>query len=84
MKPIIGITSNYDSRDTVGLVTQMGADGQDWDFLASDYAAAVQEAGGIVMMPLEGDGMDYDRTTAILAATPECMEQALALFRKHL
>lgn len=50
MKPIIGITSNYDSRDTVGLVTQMGADGQDWDFLASDYAAAVQEAGGIPLI----------------------------------
>ena len=52
MKPIIGITSNYDSRDTVGLVTQMGADGQDWDFLASDYVRSVQEAGGIpVIIP---------------------------------
>jgi len=53
-----------------------------WDYAAGSLI--VQEAGGIVMMPLEGDGMDYDRTTAILAATPECMEQALALFRKHL
>ena len=52
MKPIIGITSNYDSRDTVGLVTQTGADGQDWDFLASDYVRSVQEAGGIpVIIP---------------------------------
>ena len=53
-----------------------------WDYAAGSLI--VQEAGGIVMMPLEGDGMDYDRTTAILAATPECMEQALALFRKHM
>ena len=53
-----------------------------WDYAAGSLI--VQEAGGIVMMPQEAGGMDYDRTAAVLAATPECMEQALALFRKHM
>ena len=53
-----------------------------WDYAAGSLI--VQEAGGIVMMPLEAGGMDYDRTAAVLAATHECMEQALALFRKHM
>ena len=52
-----------------------------WDYAAGSLI--VQEAGGKVMMPLAGDGMDYDLTTAVLAATPECMEQALVLFRKR-
>ena len=52
MKPIIGITSNYDYRDAISAATHMGADTQDWDYLASDYVRAVQEAGGIpVIIP---------------------------------
>ena len=47
MKPIIGITSNYDYRDAISQASHMGADTQDWDYLASDYVKAVQEAGGI-------------------------------------
>lgn len=53
-----------------------------WDYAAGSLIA--QEAGAQVMMPLAGGGMDYDLTTAVLAATPECMEQALALFRRHM
>ena len=52
-----------------------------WDYAAGSLL--VQEAGGKVMMPLAGDEMDYDLSTAILAATPECMEQALEVFRRH-
>ena len=52
---------------------------------SSDIAGSliVLEAGGKVMMPLAGDGMDYSLTTCVLAAAPQCMEQALKLFRKH-
>ena len=50
-----------------------------WDYAAGSLI--VQEAGGKVMMPLAGDGMDYDLSTAILAATPGCMEPALEVFR---
>lgn len=52
MKPIIGITCNYDYRGTVGTVTHSGPDEQDWNFLAVDYARAIENAGGIpVMIP---------------------------------
>ena len=52
MKSVIGITCNYDYRDAVGIASHMGAETQDWDFLASDYVRSVQEAGGIpVIIP---------------------------------
>ena len=52
-----------------------------WDYAAGSLI--VQEAGGIVMMPLAGGTMDYDLSTAILAASPSCMDQALEIFRRH-
>ena len=52
-----------------------------WDYAAGSLI--IQEAGGKVMMPLAGGGMDYSLSTCILAATPECMEQALEIFRRH-
>jgi len=56
MKPIIGITCNYDYRGTVGTVTHTGPDNQDWSFVAVDYARAVEAAGGIpVMIPQYDD-----------------------------
>lgn len=56
MKPIIGITCNYDYKDEVGIVSHMGAAGQRWNFLAEDYISAIEEAGGIpVMIPLSGN-----------------------------
>ena len=45
-----------------------------WDYAAGSLI--VQEAGGCVVMPFEQD-MDYDRSTAILAASPGCLNQAL-------
>ena len=47
MKPIIGITCNYDHRGTIGTVTNSGPDDQDWSFVAVDYVRAVETAGGI-------------------------------------
>ncbi len=52
-----------------------------WDYAAGSLI--LQEAGGRICMPLDGGEMRYDRSSAILAAAPGCMEQALALFRKH-
>ncbi|MBO4990559.1 MAG: gamma-glutamyl-gamma-aminobutyrate hydrolase family protein [Firmicutes bacterium] len=52
MKPIIGITCNYDPLDTVGKASNMGTDGQDWNYVAGDYVYAIEEAGGIpVILP---------------------------------
>lgn len=50
MKPLIGITVNYDPRDTVGIASGMGIYGQDWEFVAGDYVYAVEKAGGIPIL----------------------------------
>lgn len=56
MKPVIGITCNYDSKDTVGMTSHMGIAGQDWNFVAGDYIYAVEKAGGIpVILPRLND-----------------------------
>ncbi|MCI6639234.1 MAG: gamma-glutamyl-gamma-aminobutyrate hydrolase family protein [Pygmaiobacter massiliensis] len=46
-QPLIGITCNYETPDRVGILTDMGVKGQSWEYLAANYAAAVQQAGGI-------------------------------------
>lgn len=46
MKPLIGITCNYDTRDAIGRMTHLGAPGQDWNYIALDYARGVERAGG--------------------------------------
>ena len=52
MKPVIGITCNYDYRDDVGIASHMGPENQDWNFIAADYVRAVEEGGGIpVLIP---------------------------------
>lgn len=52
MKPLIGVSCNYDYRDDVGLASHMGPETQDWDFVAADYIRAVEDAGGIpVIIP---------------------------------
>ena len=45
MKPIIGITCNYDPRDTVIGVPGLGLPGQDWEFLAADYIYTIAKSG---------------------------------------
>lgn len=51
-KPLIGITCNYDYRDTIGVCSGSGANGQDWNFVAGDYIYCVERAGGIpVLLP---------------------------------
>ena len=49
-----------------------------WDYAAGSLL--VREAGGQVTMPLAVGEMNYDLSTAILAATPACMPGALAVF----
>ena len=46
MKPIIGITCNYDPRDTVIGVPGLGLPGQDWEFLAADYIYTIEKRVG--------------------------------------
>ncbi len=64
-KPTIGITCNYDYRDTVGIVSHMGMAGQTWNFLAGHYAEAVEWAGGIpVLIP---QCRDFETVKGILS-----------------
>ena len=54
-----------------------------WDYAAGSLI--VQEAGGRICMPLVGKmEMDYDQSTAIVAATPAVMDQVLEVFRKYM
>ena len=53
MKPLIGITVNYDIKDEIGMVTHFGTVNQQWNYIASDYVDAVVKAGGIpVLIPI--------------------------------
>lgn len=52
LKPVIGVTCNYDPQDGLGLQSGVGIAGQDWLYLAGDYVYAVEKAGGIpVLLP---------------------------------
>lgn len=56
MKPIIGITCNFDVDGSAGVLTHFGLPGQDFHMLADEYIRAVEKAGGIpVMIPIYGD-----------------------------
>ena len=46
-RPLIGVTCNYDYRDTVGITSGMGIVGQDWNFVAGDYVYILEKAGAI-------------------------------------
>jgi Predicted glutamine amidotransferases len=47
MKPSLGITCNYDPRDTDIRVTGLRLPGLDWEFLAWDFFYTIEKAGGI-------------------------------------
>ena len=51
-----------------------------WDYAAGSLI--VQEAGGKFAMPL-ADEVNYDLSTAVLAANAACMDKALEMFRRH-
>ncbi len=56
MKPIIGICTNYSSKDDHGLITKLGLPGQEWQLVADDYVKAVERAGGVpVILPITRD-----------------------------
>jgi myo-inositol-1(or 4)-monophosphatase len=52
-----------------------------WDYAAGSLI--VREAGGEVRMPLLGTEMDFDRSTAIVAATPKVLDQVMEVFWKY-
>ena len=55
-RPLIGITCNYDYRDTVGITSGMGIVGQDWNFVAGDYVYILEKAGAVpVLIPVYKD-----------------------------
>lgn len=55
MKPMIGITCNFDDRDDIGRAGQAGASGRKWHFLSDNYIGAIERAGGILDLELEGN-----------------------------
>lgn len=50
MKPIIGITVNYDYTDAVARSCGLGVDGQDFNYVAGDYVAAIERAGALPLL----------------------------------
>jgi len=65
MKPLIGITCNYDYSDDVGIRSDMGPAGQDWNLIAGDYIYSIEKAGGIpVLIP---QFKNFDNARGILA-----------------
>ena len=51
MRPLTGITCNYDPKDEIGTISHMGQPEQQWLFLAEYYIASVEMAGGIQWHP---------------------------------
>lgn len=52
MKPLIGITVNYDPLYDFGRGIQMGNVGGDWDYISGDYVYGVERGGGVpVLLP---------------------------------
>ena len=51
-----------------------------WDYAAGSLI--VQEAGGMFRMPPRDD-LDYDQSTAVVAATPAIMDQVMDVFRRY-
>lgn len=53
MKPLIGICANYSNDDNVGITSNLGAPGQEWQLLADDYIKSIERSGGIpVILPV--------------------------------
>ena len=58
-KPLIGITCNYDYRDTLGLRSGVGTCGQDWNYVAGDYVYAIEKAGGVPVLLPQCSDIEY-------------------------
>ncbi|QKG85479.1 gamma-glutamyl-gamma-aminobutyrate hydrolase family protein [Kroppenstedtia pulmonis] len=67
MKPVIGITANYSTDETIGLKSELGVRGQEWQILAHDYIHAVEQAGGTpVILPLTQSTDSLHRILSLL------------------
>ena len=82
MKPLIGITCNYDSQDKVGRASYMGTAGQDWDFVSGDYIYSVERAGGapaIIPRTLKADALHalIDRLEGVVITGGHDIDPAL-------
>ena len=47
MRPLIGITMNYQEDDVIADASKLGAKGQYFDYAAVDYIRAIERAGGM-------------------------------------
>lgn len=64
MKPLIGITCNFDPTDSAGMLTHFGVAGQGFHMLAEHYIKAVEKAGGIpIMIPIY---QDFDNAKTLI------------------
>ena len=53
-RPIIGITPNYEKEDRIGFLTDLGAEDQDWNYIAGDYMYMTEKCGGVpIVIPIE-------------------------------
>ena len=50
MKPIIGVSVNFSTKDEIGTISGLGAAMQHWQLVADDYVKAVERAGGIPLL----------------------------------
>lgn len=65
MKPLIGITCNFDPTDGAGMLTHFGVAGQGFHMLAEHYIKAVENNGGIpVMIPIF---KDFENAKALIS-----------------
>lgn len=65
--PVIGICANYSADEAVGLKTNLGMRGQEWQLLAHDYIVAIEKAGGIpIILPVTESHTTSRETLSIL------------------
>mgnify|MGYP001511741057 CR=1 FL=1 len=85
MKPLIGITCNYDYRDEIGSVSHMGIAGQKWHFLADNYIDSIERAGGIpVMIPICRNMETVKEMVAGMAGILFCSAEAMISIRRNM
>lgn len=50
MKPIIGVSVNFSTKNEIGKISGLGGPMQHWQLVADDYIKAVERAGGIPLL----------------------------------
>ena len=66
MKPIIGVSVNFTTKDEVGKISNLGGSMQHWHLVADDYIKAVERAGGIPLLIPAYEGIEEISTVVSL------------------